>query len=150
LNNPSLPFDQNIFIRARGYYTTGISNGSGSVVESVRNAYLTLKSPAITSANSTTFVVGEVGTFTVTTTGSPIPEIEVDGDLPDGVTFTDNGDGTATMEGTPTVGSGGVYELTITASNGILPDAMQIFTLTVEEEIDMRSIYLPLLVRQSP
>jgi len=41
LSGLALPFEQNLFIRARGYYTTGYENGSGSVVESVRNAYLT-------------------------------------------------------------------------------------------------------------
>jgi hypothetical protein len=37
----ALPHTQNLFIRARGYYATGLRNGSGSVVESVRNVYLT-------------------------------------------------------------------------------------------------------------
>jgi hypothetical protein len=35
------------------------------------------------------------------------------------------------LSGTPAAGSGGVYTLTITASNGISPAATQIFTLTV-------------------
>ena len=41
LDGLALPFGQNLFIRARGYYATGGYNGSGSVVEAVRNAYLT-------------------------------------------------------------------------------------------------------------
>jgi len=40
LSGISLPPNQNLFIRARGYYATGLYNGSGSVVESVRNVYL--------------------------------------------------------------------------------------------------------------
>jgi len=55
------------------------------------------------------------------------------GSLPSGVTFTDNGDGTATLAGTPASGSDGSYPFTITASNGISPDATQSFTLTVDE-----------------
>jgi uncharacterized membrane protein YdcZ (DUF606 family) len=102
------------------------------VVESVRNAYLD-QAPAITSADNTTFVVGAVGTFTVTATGAPTPTIALSGALPDGVTFTDNGDGTATLAGTPEDGSVGVYALIFTASNGVLPDAAQPFTLTVNE-----------------
>jgi hypothetical protein len=31
---------RNLFIRARGYYATGVYDGSASVVESVRNVYL--------------------------------------------------------------------------------------------------------------
>ena len=36
----ALPRGRNLFIRARGYYATGMHDGSASVVESVRNAYL--------------------------------------------------------------------------------------------------------------
>lgn len=54
------------------------------------------------------------------------------GDLPDGVSFTDNGDGTATLAGTPAAGSAGGHSVTLTASNGIDPDATQMFMLTVE------------------
>ena len=38
LTGLSLPTGQNIYIRARGYYRSGFANGSGSIVESVRNA----------------------------------------------------------------------------------------------------------------
>jgi large repetitive protein len=87
--------------------------------------------PAITSANSTTFAVGAAGTFTVTTTGSPTPALSETGTLPSGVTFKDNGNGTATLGGTPATGTGGSYSLTIKASNGIGTAATQSFTLTV-------------------
>jgi hypothetical protein len=40
LTGLSLPTHQNIFIRARGFYSTGLSNGSGSIVETVRNEFL--------------------------------------------------------------------------------------------------------------
>ena len=48
------------------------------------------------------------------------------------MSFTDNGDGTATLAGTPASGTWGSYPLTITASNGVSPDATQTFTLTVD------------------
>ena len=47
------------------------------------------------------------------------------------MTFVDNGDGTATLAGTPAAGTSGTYTLTITANNGVTPDATQTFTLTV-------------------
>ena len=47
------------------------------------------------------------------------------------MSFVDNGDGTATIGGTPTAGSAGNYSITITATNGITPDATQNFDLTV-------------------
>ena len=69
LTGLSFPTGQNFYIRARGYYRSGDSNGSESITESVRNAFFV--PPAITSANNTTFTVGTAGTFSVTTTGIP-------------------------------------------------------------------------------
>ena len=88
-------------------------------------------SPAITSAAAKTFTVGHAGTFTVASTGTPTPALLEFGALPTGVTFTDNGNGTATLAGTPAAGTDGSYPLSIDASNGVSPDATQSFTLTV-------------------
>ena len=88
---------------------------------------------AITSPSSTTFTVGSPGTFTVTTAGFPItspPTLTETGALPAGVSFTDNGDGTATLAGTPGTGTAGTYPLTFTAANSV-SSATQSFTLTV-------------------
>ena len=87
--------------------------------------------PAITSGTATTFTVGSAGTFTVTSTGTPASALSESGNLPNGVTFQDNGDGTATLAGTPAAGRRGTYPFTITTSNGISPDATQDFVLTV-------------------
>ena len=89
--------------------------------------------PSITSANTTTFTAGTPGTFTVTAIGSPTPAIAVSGSLPAGVTFLDNGNGTGTLSGTPGAATGGSYALTFTASNGVLPDGTQAFTLIVNQ-----------------
>jgi hypothetical protein len=88
-------------------------------------------SPAITSAHAAAFMAGMAGTFTVTTTGNPTPAITEAGTLPLGVTFADHRDGTAVLSGTPPPGTSGTYLLTISAANGVLPDATQSFTLTV-------------------
>lgn len=40
LTGQALPPGQNLYVRARGYYSGGVENNSGSVVESVRNIYL--------------------------------------------------------------------------------------------------------------
>ena len=87
------------------------------------------QAPGITSADHTTFEVGQAGTFTVKSYGAPTPGLSEKGALPRGVTFTDNGDGTATLSGTPI--TGGVYTFRIAAKNGVSPDATQSFTLTV-------------------
>ena len=86
-----------------------------------------------TSATATTFTVGSAGTFTVTTAGEPPPAITAIGALPDGVTFVDNGNGTATLAGMPGSGSGNDYVLTFTADNGTATPRTQTFTLTVNQ-----------------
>ncbi|WP_231121372.1 glycoside hydrolase family 3 C-terminal domain-containing protein [Motilibacter peucedani] len=85
---------------------------------------------AITSSANATFVAGSAGTVTVTTTGFPTAAITESGALPTGVTFKDNGDGTATLSGTPEAGTQGGYAVTLSASNG-LPAATQQLHLTV-------------------
>ncbi|MCX5387326.1 putative Ig domain-containing protein [Streptomyces sp. NBC_00083] len=73
--------------------------------------------PAVTGPTSASAVTGTAFTATITTTGAPAPALTESGNLPAGVTFKDNGDGTATVSGTPAAGSGGSYPLTITATN---------------------------------
>ncbi len=109
------------------------SNGVHAPV--VQNFTLTVRqAPAITSAAATTFVTGNAGTFTVTTTGFPAPGITIGGAaLPAGVTWVDNGNGTGTLAGTPAAGTDGTYAITFTAANGIGANAVQSFTLTVNQ-----------------
>jgi large repetitive protein len=84
--------------------------------------------PAITSASAASAKVGKAFKFTVHSTGTPKPSLEVSG-LPSWLTFTDNGNGTGTLSGTPA--DSGTADLTVTASNGVNPAAVQDFTVTV-------------------
>ena len=84
----------------------GTNDASATVDGVTASATIAVSSPpTITSADSTTFSVGAAGSFTVTTTGFPTPALTESGPLPTGVTFVDNGDGTATLAGT----AGGRY-----------------------------------------
>jgi YVTN family beta-propeller protein len=87
--------------------------------------------PTITSADSTSIGMRAPFGFTVTTTGIPAPALTETGALPAGVTFTDNGNGTASLSGVAATGTVGSYPITITASNGVGSPATQAFTLTV-------------------
>jgi hypothetical protein len=117
-----------------GSYPITITAGNGVGPDATQSFTLTVnESPSITSGSATTFTAGSSGTFTVTTGGYPAAALSETGTLPSGVTFTDNGDGTATLAGTPAAGTGGSYPITITASNGISSAATQSFTLTVDE-----------------
>jgi hypothetical protein len=106
--------------------TTGAQTGNGSVEIS-----FAVLAPQITSASSATFLAGRAGSFTVIATGVPTAALSEIGPLPAGVTFTDNGDGTARLAGTPALGAGGSYELQLTAVNGVSVDATQNFDLIV-------------------
>ena len=117
-----------------GSYTLTLTANNG--VGTAATQSFTLKvnqAPAITSASTTTFTVGTAGSFTATTTGSPAPSLTETGALPTGVTFVDNGNGTAKLSGTPGSGSGGSYTLTLTANNGVGTAATQSFTLKVNQ-----------------
>ncbi|HZQ24249.1 MAG TPA: choice-of-anchor D domain-containing protein [Terriglobales bacterium] len=118
--------------------TLGPASFSVNAVDSVGNSPTQVslfnvgQAPAITSGASTTFQVGVFGSFTVTTTGSPSPALTETGTLPAGVSFTDNGNGTGTLAGTPGANTGGTYNLTFKAAN-TLGNASQNFVLTVNQ-----------------
>jgi hypothetical protein len=119
---------------AQGTYPITITASNGVSPDATQSFTLTVDAaPVITSSASTTFTAGTSGSFSVTSTGTPTAALSKTGSLPHGVTFVDNGDGTATLSGTPGAGSGGTYPITITASNGVNPDATQSFTLTVDQ-----------------
>lgn len=91
--------------------------------------------PVFTSANATAFTVGltsacpSVNCFIVSATGAPLPAFTItSGTLPSGVTFVNNGNGTATLSGTPTAPSTTTVTFTATNTAGL---ATQVFTLTV-------------------
>jgi len=71
---------------------------------------------AVTSPEGATATVGVPFSFTVTTSGIPVPSITKKGRLPRRLRFSDDGDGTATISGTPK--RSGVYDLAITATFG--------------------------------
>ncbi|MBZ5660252.1 MAG: MBG domain-containing protein [Acidobacteriia bacterium] len=104
-------------------YTTGTATVTITVVQAA----------AITSANSAAFAVGALGSFTITASGFPVPSLASSGVLPSGVTFTVNGNGTAALAGTPAAATGGSYQITITAHNGVGADAIQALTLVVNQ-----------------
>jgi hypothetical protein len=117
--NPTVPGTFNITFTA----TNGVSPDAVQAFTLQVN-----QAPAITSPNSTTFIVGQNNTFTVTATGTPTPTLSETGALPNGVTFNAN---TGVLSGNPTVA--GTFNITFTATNGVSPDAVQAFTLQVNQ-----------------
>ena len=109
-----------------GLFPITITATNGTSPNAIESFTLVVNSPpAITSANSTTFGEGVADAFTVAATGFPGPTFTKTGTLPTGVTFTSAG----VLSGTPT--QLGSFPISLTASNGISPNATQSFTLTV-------------------
>ena len=95
--------------------------------------------PAITSSDHATATVGQQFSFLVTTSASPVSSIIEKKKLPKGVTFVDNGNGTATIAGQPV--KAGVHHLTIRATFGTGTTkyvVSQVLTLTVEHATGTR------------
>ncbi len=125
-----------------GSYTVCLnaSNPSGTATQTFTLTVVAQQAAAITSASSTMFIVGTSGTFTVTSTGRPLPVLTnsafggcTPSALPTGVTFADNGNGTGTLSGTPPTGSAGPYTLCLSAANGVGSGATQTYTLAIDQ-----------------
>ena len=118
-----------------GTYPITVVASDGLPPKLVQKFVLTVDaSPSITSGQSTTFSVGQPGTFEVTTAGAPTASLIEIGTLPSGVTFTDNGDGTGTLSGMPGPNTIGVYPVSIIANNGIGSPDIEPLTLTVDQD----------------
>ena len=106
-----------------------VTNGIGSAATSNPATLTAAQVPAITSAASTTFVVNQAGSFTITSTGTPAPTYSVTGgSFPPWASLNST---TGVLTGTPTNTTGSPFIFTITATNGVNPPATQNFTLNV-------------------
>ncbi len=111
-----------------GVYSFTILAYNGVSAEAQQTFTLTVKeAPGFTSTAAARFKVGTSGSYQISATGYPAPTFAETGALPRGLSLSSAG----VLAGTPASGSGGVYQITITASNGISPSASQAFTLRV-------------------
>jgi DNA-binding beta-propeller fold protein YncE len=89
-----------------------VANGSGNVAIYGPAALRPPMEPRIWSSEEITWNRGFAtladGPFKVMATGDPVPTLELLGELPDGIHFLDNGDGTATIWGVPGLTTGGI------------------------------------------
>ena len=115
-----------------GTYTLQFTATNGNAPDATQTFTLVVdQPPAITSANTTTFMTLTPGSFTVMATGYPAPSLSLmSGTPPSGVTFNP---GNGMLSGTPAANTGGSYTLVFKATNGVSPDALQMFTLIVDQ-----------------
>jgi hypothetical protein len=123
--------------------TTGPHTFTATIVDSATNAatqsvtYTVVAAAGTTSGNYTSFMQGTPGSFTITTSGYPAPSLTISpaGSLPNGLSFVDNRNGTATISGTPTVS--GLFSFWVIATNGVGQPGVQSFSLTVNPAVTM-------------
>ncbi len=101
-----------------GVYSIATVAINGTNPPAITTLTLTVvQEPSVTSGEQAGFTLGQPGSFTVTTTGYPAAALRMNGALPDGLVFTDNGDGTATISGTPRHLTGSPVALSVQATN---------------------------------
>jgi len=94
---------------------------------------LALPLQSIISPDHATAKVGTLFTFLVMTTGVPLPSITIKGKLPKHLKLVNNGDGTATISGTPS--TAGIFPFLVVSKYGQRATkkiVTQSFTLTVD------------------
>jgi hypothetical protein len=117
---------------AKGVYTLVIKARSSAGTVTQTFTLTVNRAPSLSAITTKTASIGTAFSMTAASTAYPTATMSESGALPSGLSFTDNGDGTATLSGTPAVGSGGAYSVTITATNSV-GVVSQSFTLRVNE-----------------
>ncbi len=88
--------------------------------------------PSISAPPSVALTAGRAAHVAITTSGFPAPTLSETGALPRGVTFTDNGDGTAAISGTALAADAERrFAVTVVANSGLLPSASQSLSIAV-------------------
>jgi hypothetical protein len=112
-------------------FTFTITATNGFQPDGTQSFTLTVRHPPAMAANgAATFTAGTAGSATVTATGDPAPTFSLTG-APAWLKIDAN---SGVLTGTPPLGPGPyTFPFTITAGNGLLPNATESFTLTVDQ-----------------
>ena len=103
-----------------GSGTAGTANkwaGDGGATSSPAGLCHAFTAPSLSMPGAANALVGSPFDMTVTAGGYPTPAITRTGTVPRGLTFVDNGDGTATISGTPQASAAGPHLIRIHATN---------------------------------
>jgi hypothetical protein len=121
---------------ARGIYTFSITATVGTKTATEKFTLTVDAPPVITSGNSTTFSRSNISqdTFVITTPAAyPLATFAIVGGAPPtGVILVNNGNGTATLKGTPAaITVGKQFTFLLAATSGTLKKSYQTFTIDV-------------------
>jgi YD repeat-containing protein len=110
-----------------GTVLTYTYDGAGNRLTQVVTGGVSHSAPSFTSATNTTFTVGMAGSFIVTATGNPAPTFSATG-LPSWASLNST---SGVLNGMPTNKIGAPFTINLTATNGVLPNATQVFMLGI-------------------
>ena len=122
--------------------TVTAANGVGSNVTADVSVTVN-EAPELVGPTEARFVAGTANAIGFSSDGYPQASVSYSGTLPAGLSFVDNGNGSATISGTAGSGAIGSYALTITATNGQSPDAVIHLTLDVVPPVSISTTTLP-------
>ena len=113
---------------AEGDYAVTVRAGNGVPPDAEQSFTIVVEhapvAPDITSTPQETAAVGETYAYQMTATGYPAPDFDLDIGPP-GMSMDENG----LVQWTPT--SAGAFAVSVRASNGVFPDAVQDFSIEV-------------------
>ncbi len=119
--------DRFLCVVGNGYFADVTSNAATLTVSAA---------PVFTSNSSTTFIAGISNSFIIQATGTPAPQFTAV-DLP---TWAALNPTTGVLSGTPPSTTGSPFSILITAANGTLPNASQLFSLNVQSTVGAPTI----------
>jgi len=127
-----------------GEYDATVRTGNGIGSDATRDVHVVVKeAPELDGPEAVRFVAGTSQTAVFSSDGYPLAELSVDGDLPSGITFHDNGNGTAALSGSASPSAVGTYALTVKASNGVAADSVLHVSVEVAPPLGFLSTPLP-------
>ncbi len=117
---------------AGGLFSVGIALDDGVLAPVVDDLSITVdEAPSFTTISSGSCVAGAPCDISLSAAGYPAPTISITTTLPSGLSFADQGDGTALISGTPTPADVGTTSFVVSAANGIGAEVEQHFTLAI-------------------
>jgi hypothetical protein len=127
-----------------GVYPVTVKAANGVAADATAPVSVTVnEAPELVGPTEARFVTGFANTIGFSSDGYPQATITVSGSVPAWLTFTDNGNGSATLSGTAPANALGSYPITITAGNGQSPDAALHVTVVVVPPVAISTSSLP-------